>query len=132
MPRIKSIPNREMYDNYFMKKGRYHPGVFHGSIIQQGYGINGLLSSIMRSVTPLLKKTFINHGVPLIKKGVTEIGKQGINQLSNILKSKIKNKKITIKQINNKKRKTNSSNTTMNNKRKKTNKKKNKSNDIFE
>ena len=112
MARVKYIPNSSLYDQYYAGKGIDR--VYRGSIIQRGYGIGSIISSLFRSGLPIAKKILFplikRNAIPLIKKAGKNLAenalKSGTNSIINALtkkpkKSRAKNPNSLTKQNKN-------------------------------
>ena len=54
--RVKYCCNTKVYKNYYLSQVGHGMPYFSGERVQQGYGLGNLLSSIAKSVLPLVKK----------------------------------------------------------------------------
>ena len=100
MPKIKYIPNADLYNQYYV--GRGDNQIYRGSIIQRGYGIGGLISSLFRSGLPLLK----NIVMPMLKRSaVSTLKNVGKKVAENVLRSGTNSVINAITKTNTKKRK---------------------------
>ena len=64
--------------------------VFRGPLYQQGYGFGGYFKKFFKWIVPIAEK----HLLPKLKYGAEELGKQGIESLSNIASDILKGKNI--------------------------------------
>ena len=74
--------NPALFDDYFLQSGGSYP-VFQGYLTQRGFGLGGLISSVARTVIPLLKRTItplvskgIRKAIPIAKKGAKHLAKR--------------------------------------------------------
>ena len=73
--KVKYAPHPRLYTDYYCQHGdgRY----FSGLPVQKGYGLGGLVTSLLRSATPLVKsvgKQILKRSMPMVKK----LGRQAI------------------------------------------------------
>ena len=81
MVRLQYTPNKKAYDLYYSQKGGNIP-VFRGRLSQKGYGLGGILGSIVRRVLPVILNQMLSnpkkYAIPLVKKGAIELGKHAL------------------------------------------------------
>ena len=101
MPRTQFRPDPQCYiDHYAHQSGGSLP-VFRGDVIQQGYGLGGLISGLFRSAFPLIKQA----AIPLLKKGATAVGRHFLKTAGSALMRKIDPKKTENRQTIQKRKK---------------------------
>jgi flagellar motor component MotA len=92
MPRAPYQPDRNKYHIHY---GRGLP-VFHGEMVQSGYGLGNLLSGLFRSALPILTKTVLpalkRTAVPILKRTAKHVGKSLLKSGGKVLSDVIVHK----------------------------------------
>lgn len=101
MPRAHFHPDPQCYiDHYVHQTGGSIP-VYHGDVIQEGYGLGGLISGLFRSAFPLIKKA----AIPILKSGAKAAGQHLLKTAGSALMDKLDAKPAENKQIPRKRKK---------------------------
>jgi hypothetical protein len=77
--------SKDVYQNYYANQVGHGIGVFSGSTIQRGGGIGSFLSSVSKSVLPLLKSG-VKSTLPLLKSAGKELINTGASIASDVLR----------------------------------------------
>lgn len=70
--------------NYYYQRGGGigDDHIFRGPMYMQGYGLGANFRRFFRWIVPLVQK----HATPMLKSGLTEVGRTALNTVSDILK----------------------------------------------
>ena len=87
--KVKYIPHPRLYTDYYCQHG--DGGYFSGLPQQKGYGIGGLVGSLIRNAVPLLKsagKQILKRSMPMVKKLGRQALMSGVKGVTDVITNK--------------------------------------------